>query len=196
MQKMRAHIKARRRRQDSPLSERRQVAPGTSASILRDQSGSVKLRFRTSRNRMYGEGLPIAPPLKPLGACVPVGLAGWARLPDERGDARQKKLARRDRRVYSCASGVVSLTPPPPPFCGINSTPASSKARTRRSAFAGVMDTRPEFASARLIVAIPNLVVAAKSLAETPRSARAARSCAPVNNLALNGFMFDINQIM
>jgi hypothetical protein len=109
---------------------------------------------------------------------------------------RDKKIARRDCSVYSCASPLVSLTPPPPPFCGINSTPASSKARTRRSAFAGVMDTGPEFASARLMVAIPNLVVAAKSLAETPRSARAARSCAPVNNLALKGFMLDMNRII
>src|SRR5579871_5968973 len=71
--------------------------------------------------------------------------------------------------------GVLSLTPAPPPFSLMNSTPAASKARRIASSLAAVSDVGPSATSALRTVFAPREAAFARSAALHRSSARAAR---------------------
>ncbi len=85
-------------------------------------------------------------------------------------------------------SDVFRRTPAPPPFLGINSTPAASSACRIARKFAPVRDVTPSSTSARLTVATPIPAAFARSFALQRISARAARICAPVISLLSSDF--------
>ncbi len=74
----------------------------------------------------------------------------------------------------------VKRTPTPPPFSGINSTPAVSRDMRISFRFADVIAGSPSSASARRIVEMLTLASCASSSAVHRTSARAARIWAPV----------------
>jgi hypothetical protein len=68
-----------------------------------------------------------------------------------------------------------SLTPGPPPFSSVNSTPAASKARRTAKSLAAVIDVSSAVSSARRIVVTPTDDAFARSAALQRMRARAAR---------------------
>jgi hypothetical protein len=71
--------------------------------------------------------------------------------------------------------GFRSLTPAPPPFSPINSTPAASRARRIAKLFAAVSEVSSVANSARRIVVSPTAEDRARSSALQRTKARAAR---------------------
>jgi hypothetical protein len=74
-----------------------------------------------------------------------------------------------------------SLTPGPPPFSSMNSTPAISKARRIAWSLAAVIDVLQDVSSARRIVVTPTEDAFARSSALQRMRARAARIWALVS---------------
>ena len=135
------------------------------AAMIRWRNNPGKSRAREkSPKRIFG--------FDPLEWSAWIALLGCHSRPEREADSADE---------ISLSQGLDRRrTPGPPPFEGINSTPASSNAIRSADTFAVVKPTAPSTASARRMVATPRRDFCARSSALHRRRALAARICAPV----------------
>jgi hypothetical protein len=107
---------------------------------------------------------------------------GWRRCGRERprGGEGPVNAAHGRRQCVAYLPGFLwvrlrSLTPGPPPFSSVNSTPAASNARRTAKSLAAVIDVSSAVSSARRIVVTPTDDAFARSAALQRMRARAAR---------------------